>query len=614
MPDPLQNSAQDSSPADADAPVHLFEVAFEVCNQVGGIYTVIKTKIPHIIEHYGDEYTLIGPYYADAAALEFEETGPDRDWMRTLADKIPGLHMGRWLVTGRPRVILIDTSMYRERIADFRFFLWKDHGIDTASNMEADLDEAILFGFAASELFELIQSITTDASLPVKRVAHFHEWQVGIPVIRNGRSRRPIPTVFTTHATILGRYIASNRSDFYEVLDSIDADAEAAGYNIFPRFGIERAAAHSATIFTSVSHITGREAKALLGRAPDEVLPNGIQITRFQAMHEFQNLHMKYKERIHDFVMGHFFPSYTFDLNRTLYFFISGRYEYKNKGFDLFIEAMHELNQRLKKRTNPPTIVSFIITKAAIKNVNVTALENQARFDDMRTLCEDIQSQMGSALLTAAAHGHIPELNELLSEESEVRLRRNIQAFRSKLLPRIVTHDPVHDAEDAILRHIRHRQLFNQADDPVKVVFHPDFLSAHSPLLQLDYDEFVRGCHMGIFPGYYEPWGYTPLECVASGIPAVTSDLAGFGSYAMENIMLSRSQGLMVLPRLNYSFDESLHMLVEALEEFINLNQRERIELRNRTERLGDLFDWTRLIKHYFDAHTMALTRQMSAP
>ncbi|MCB1325084.1 MAG: glycosyltransferase [Spirochaetales bacterium] len=584
---------------------HLFEIAFEVCRQVGGIYTVIKTKIPHMRERYEDDYTLIGPYHAETAALEFETGAIDLPFLKNIEARVPGLRFGRWLVPGKPRVILVNLEAYRPRIADFRYLLWKDHGIDTADYPESDLDDVILFGFAVSEFFEALYAGKTR---PASMIAQFHEWQAGVPILRSQFRDLPLPTVFTTHATILGRYLAGDQANFHESLETVDAKAAATRYHILPRYLIERAAAQGATVFTAVSDVTGQEARALLGIAPARVLPNGIQLTRFQALHEFQNLHVKFKERIHEFVMGHFFPSYTFDLDRTLYFFISGRYEYRNKGFDLFLEAIHLLNRRLKKEQDPPTIVCFVITRAETKSVNVTALENQARFDDIHSICEELEKQMGHVLLEAAAHGRIPELEELLPEDAEVRLRRTIHAFRSKLLPRIVTHDPVHDADDAILSHIRYRQLFNAPEDPVKIVFHPDFLTANSPMLKLDYDQFVRGCHLGVFPGYYEPWGYTPLECIASGIPAVTSDLAGFGSYVLKHISDSRGRGLMVLPRKDRTFEESLALLADYLEEFTRLNRRDRIELRNRTERLGESFDWSHLIKHYFEAHELALT------
>jgi glycogen(starch) synthase len=433
---------------------------------------------------------------------------------------------------------------------------------------------------------------------------------VDVPRIPHNLS--PETTIFTTHATLLGRYLASNSGTFYDHLPFIRPDEEAAKYQIWPRFAIERAAAHASTVFTTVSEVTAYEAEKLLGRRPDVILPNGLNIQKFAALHEFQNLHRQYKERIHEFVMGHFFPSYTFDLNNTVYLFTSGRYEYINKGIDLFIEALHRLNQRMK--TLPamlprPTVVAFIVTRAAVKNINVGVLQNQSMLSELRNTCLELQAEMGRRLFASAARGRIPAYQELLPEDSQVRMKRTIHAFRSHYQPTIVTHDLVDDAGDPTLKHLRHRGLFNAEDDPVKVVFHPEFVTAVSPLIGLDYPQFVRGCHLGIFPSYYEPWGYTPMEAIAMGIPAVTTDLSGFGAYVNRHIPDAAENGVLVLNRKSQSFDAAVEDLTRYLFDFVRLQRRQRIELRNKTERLGELFDWSALVKHYHAAHDLALER-----
>ena len=184
-----------------------------------------------------------------------------------------------------------------------------------------------------------------------------------------------------------------------------------------------------------------------------------------------------------------------------------------------------------------------------------------------------------------------------------------MHVWRSARQPPIVTHDLWDDANDAVLKHLRHRRLFNAADDPVKVVFHPEFLSATSPPLNLDYDNFVRGCHLGIFTSYYEPWGYTPMESIALGVPAVTTDLSGFGAYVQRHVPHHEDQGVLVLNRSGKSFDDGTEDLVNYLVSFARLNRRQRIELRNRVERLGEMFDWSVLVRHYHEAHDLALER-----
>ena len=591
-------------------PPLLFEVAWEVCWQLGGIYTVLRTKAPAMLERWGDRYCLIGPYNPQTAALEFEEQpayGALRETQQRMKDAGLTCYFGRWLIPGRPRVILID---YRARFSSLdldKFTLWQDHGISTPAS-DGEVNEVIAFGYAVAEFFRAFADIVKDRPI----LAHFHEWMGGVAVPRIAHERIPVATIFTTHATLLGRYLAGDNPYFYDHLPFLNPDAEAAKYNILTRFQIEKAATHAATVFTTVSEVTATEAEKLLGRKPDAILPNGLNIQRFAAPHEFQYLHQKYKEKIQEFVMGHFFPSYTFDLDKTLYLFTSGRYEYRNKGMDLYIEALARLNWELKRMSDPPTVVAFIITKAPVKSINIGALQSQSMFEDLRNTCSELQEQMGERLFKAAATGKLPTYGELLPEDSQVRLKRALHAWRTQRQPSIVTHDLWDDAGDPVLKHLRHRGLFNAADDPVKVIFHPEFVTATSPLINLDYEHFVRGCHMGIFPSYYEPWGYTPMECIALGVPAVTTDLSGFGAYVEGNVPGQHKRGIpgiMVINRRTSSFDASTDSLVNHLVRFAQLQRRERIEMRNRVERMGEQFDWSKLCSHYDVAHNIALER-----
>ncbi|MGA3065669.1 MAG: glycosyltransferase [Tepidisphaeraceae bacterium] len=586
----------------------LFEVGWEVCWQLGGIYTVLRSKAPTMIQRWGERYCLIGPYNPQTAAVEFEEMPPSgliEKTLKRLSDQGTGWRYGQWLIPGRPHVILLD---YRARFGQLdsdKFLLWKDHGIGTVAG-DGEVNEVIAFGFAVAEFFRAL-SAEIPARQPV--IAHFHEWMAAIAVPRIAHMKLPVATVFTTHATLLGRYLASDDPEFYQHLPSIQPDQAAGQRNIHPRFAIERAAAHACTVFTTVSQVTGVEAQALLGRVPDLILPNGLNLHRFAALHEFQNLHRKYKEVIHEFVMGHFFPGYSFDLDHTIYLFTSGRYEYRNKGMDLFIEALHRLNGRLKQLPDPPTIVAFLITKAATRHVNVGVLQSQSMFEELRRLCGLIQQQMGQRLFHDAATGRIATGTELIDEDDRVRLKQAIHAWHNGRQPPIVTHDLIDDATDPILQHLRHRGLLNAAEDPVKVVFHPHFLTAVSPLISLDYEQFVRGCHLGVFPSYYEPWGYTPMECVAMGVPAVTTDLSGFGAYIQRNVANHQEQGIYVLNRRTLSFEGAVNELTDHLFQFVQFNRRQRVELRNRVERLGDMFDWSAMIVNYNEAHDLALSR-----
>ncbi len=585
-----------------------FEVAWEVCQKVGGIYTVVKTKVPAMLERWGDNYCLIGPYNPQTAAIEFEETSADEPVRSTLRElKRAGIscYFGRWLVPGKPKVLLLDHKIRHTTLDTDKFLLWQNHGITTPRG-DVEVNDAVSFGFTVFEFFKTL--CERAHGLPI--LAHFHEWQSGVGLLRMAHHHLPVATIFTTHATLLGRYIAASNPHFYEEMEHIDPAAAAQHYNISARYHIERYAAHAATVFTTVSEPTSREAEKFLGRRPEFILPNGLNVQRFTALHEFQNLHSQYKERINEFVMGHFFPSYTFNLDRTIYLFTSGRYEYRNKGIDLFIESLYHLNRRLKEMPNPPTVVAFIITKAAVKNVNVGAMQSRLMLDELTDLCSDFQKRIAQKVLAAAVNGRLPAYEDLISNDFQVQLKRATHAFKRNGLPSIVTHDLVDDAGDPVLQHLRHRELFNQPSDPVKVVFHPDFLSATNPLIGLDYEQFARGCHLGVFPSYYEPWGYTPPECIALGIPTITTDLSGFGDFALKQMPESEQNGVYVLRRQGVATEQSIQAMAKHMFDFSLLSRRERIERRYRTERLADLFDWATLVQHYHKAHDDALQKK----
>ena len=592
-------------PVAVEEPPFLFEVGWEVCWQLGGIYTVLRTKSESMLAKWGDRYWLVGPYNPQTAAGEFEETvatGPVLEALRALAERgIRALH-GRWLIPGRPQTILIDhRSRYGNLDAD-KYLMWADHGIGTHAG-DGEVNDVVAFGFAVTELFRELAR----ASGKRRILAHFHEWMAGVAVPRIAHEKIGVTTIFTTHATLLGRYLAGDNPYFYDHLPFFNADAEADKYQILPRHLIEKAAAHASNVFTTVSQVTSYEADKLLGRRPDFILPNGLDIRRFEAPHEFQHLHAHYKEQIHQFVMGHFFPSYHFDLDRTIYLFTAGRYEYRNKGLDLYIESLYRLNEKLKRVPNPPTVVAFIVTRAPVRNINIDVLHSQMQFDELRQNVSRLSEQIIRRIFGHVVKGEMPLDSELIDGDGRAMLKRAMNAWRSHRQPAIVTHDLHDDANDAVLKHIRHRELFNARHDPVKVVFHPEFVTATSPLISLDYEQFVRGCHMGIFPSYYEPWGYTPMECVALGLPSVTTDLSGFGSYVQQTIEQPREKGVVVLNRRSQGFDGVVDDLVDYLMWFTTLTRRQRIELRNGVERLSEQFDWDALSKHYHEAHQAAL-------
>jgi len=599
----------------------MVEVAWETCNQVGGIYQVLKSKAPLMVQRWGERYCMIGPYNAQSAALEFEETTPT-GWIgrAVQALKAEGLSVrhGRWMISGKPRTLLIEHWQGSDSLSQTKFRLWNDHKISFPSG-DGLIDGVVSFSDAVRRVFEkLVEHATsgpTHAGVPAGQrppiLGHFHEWMGGlaIPMIRH--QQLPVGMIFQTHATLLGRYMASGDEWFYDRLawGTIDQEAEAKHFNIECQHKIERACTHAAHVMTTVSSITGEECFGLLGRAPDVVLPNGLDIQRYNVGHEFQTLHAQCKEKIHRFTMGHFFPSYSFDLNKTIYIFTSGRYEPRNKGFDLCLESMARLNAELKASNLGITVVFFIITKRQTRSLNPAALQTRGVVNEFRRVTDEIMSSVGEKLFKLGATGARVNLDDLVEEHQILRYRRVQQAIKVDRMPPVTTHMIDDDGDDPVLRSIRDLWMFNRQDDPVKVVYHPDFINPTNPLWGMEYDEFVRGCHMGIFPSAYEPWGYTPLESIAMGVPAISSDLAGFGSYVADMNRGNDRPGMAVIRRRGKPFHESAAELTRVMMDFCRLDRRGRIALRNQVEAQSWNFDWSVLGTEYVKAQDLCLQR-----
>lgn len=592
------------------SPTCLVEVAWEVCNQVGGIYTVIRSKAPAMQELPGTRYCMVGPFVNKAILAELELLDDSQDTFglaaAALRKKGYDVHYAQWLITGKPHVVLLNPHTIQDKELNVvKYLLWKNHSVGTPTNHTL-INDVVAFGYLTKLFLDELVKLTSKQ--PV--IAHFHEWMASLPILDIRKERMPVKTIFTTHATQLGRHLAINSPLFYAHLPFFKWEEEAKKFGIEAEAHIEFNCAKSADVFTTVSEVTARECKHLLKRKPEVILPNGLNIERFEALHEFQNLHMKYKEGIHRFVMAHFFPSYSFNLDKTIYLFTSGRYEFKNKGFDLTLEALYRLNQKLKLEKSDLTVVMFFVTKRDFYSLKPEVLQSKAMLQEIFQTCGAIQEQLGKRLFyesTLQEESQFPDLNGFVPEYWKLRYRRTLQSWKTKKNPLVVTHKLVNEGSDEILSFLQAKKLMNGRKDPVKIVYHPDFISSSNPLFGMEYHQFVRGCHLGIFPSYYEPWGYTPLECMANGVPSVTSDLSGFGDYLLSHLPDHDQYGLHVIERGKRTFDWSATQLMDVLYSFLQQTRRERIMQRNKVENNSSHFDWSKLITHYREAYQLAL-------
>ncbi|XP_034529592.1 glycogen [starch] synthase, liver [Notolabrus celidotus] len=587
----------------------LFEVSWEVTNKVGGIYTVIQTKAKITVDEWGENYFMMGPYFDHNFKTQVEGCEPPNPAIRKAMDALINngcqVHFGRWLIEGSPYVILFDVGSAAWNLDRWKGDLWQTCNIGLPFN-DREANDSLILGSLIAWFF---RELTDELGDKQNVIAHFHEWQAG-PGLILARSRRiPMATIFTTHATLLGRYLCAGNADFYNNLDKFDIDKEAGERQIYHRYCLERAAVHCAHVFTTVSQITAVEANHMLHRNPDVVTPNGLNVKKFSAVHEFQNLHATSKVRIQEFVRGHFYGHLDFNLDKTLFFFIAGRYEFSNKGADIFLESLSRLNYLLRFHRNDMTVIVFFIMPAKTNNFNVESLKGQAVRKQLWDTAHSVKEKFGKNLYDALLKGEIPDMNSILDRDDFTIMKRAIYATQRHTLPPVTTHNMLDDATDPILSNVRRIGLFNSRNDRVKIIFHPEFLSSTSPLLPMDYEDFVRGCNLGVFPSYYEPWGYTPGECTVMGIPSVTTNLSGFGCFMEEHVSDPAAYGIYIVDRRFRSADDSCNQLTQFMFSFCQQSRRQRIIQRNRTERLSELLDWRYLGRFYINARRLALNR-----
>ncbi|KAJ8251046.1 hypothetical protein GJAV_G00216640 [Gymnothorax javanicus] len=484
------------------------------------------------------------------------------------------IYFGRWLIEGSPYVVLIDVGFTAWSLDRWKSELWENCGIGVPW-FDREANDAVLFGFLTAWLLGEFAAQCED---PPHILAHFHEWLAGLGLVLCRQRQLPVATIFTTHATLLGRYLCAGNVDFYNNLYEFNLDKEAGDRQIYHR-------------------------------KPDIVTPNGLNVKKFSAVHEFQNLHAQSKARIQEFIRGHFYGHLDFNLDKSLFLFIAGRYEFSNKGADIFLEALARLNYLLRVNHSEVTVIAFFIMPARTNNFNVETLKGQAIRKQLWDTAHTVKEKFGNKLYESLLGGQLPDVSKMLDKEDFTMMKRAIFGSQRQCQPPICTHNMLEDSTDPILNCIRRIGLFNSAADRVKVIFHPEFLSSTSPLLPMDYEEFVRGCHLGVFPSYYEPWGYTPAECTVMGIPSISTNLSGFGCFMEEHIADPSAYGIYILDRRFRSVDESCNQLTSFLLQFCQQSRRQRIIQRNRTERLSDLLDWKYLGRFYIAARHMALAK-----
>ncbi|MDA3944642.1 MAG: alpha-glucan family phosphorylase [Bacteroidetes bacterium] len=533
---------------------YIFETSWEVCNMVGGIYTVLSTKSSQMKELFGDHYITIGPdVWKETRENPYfiEDTKLFAGWRKKLAAKGIKVRIGRWSIKSKPIAILIDfTPLFVKKDSIFTE-LWETFKLDSIHG-PWDYIEPAMFGYAAGQVIESFNE--THLTSENKAIAHFHEWMTGTGVLYLKKHSPQIATVFTTHATYMGRAIAGNGMPLYKDLKNYNPALIADRLNIISQQSLEQTASQQADAFTTVSEITAAECEQFLGRTPDAITINGFDkdfMVDREALAEKRQLSRNKILSIAEAMIGGVLPS------DSLMLINSGRYEFKNKGIDVFIDALAALNN---SESLDREVIAFIAVPANIS-------------------------------------GASKELKKRLSEPEIAKHPTEIPS----------THHLFDPTNDQVLKKMKAAGLNNQSSDKVKLIFVPSYLNGSDGIFDMNYYDFLTAFDLSVFPSYYEPWGYTPLESIAFAIPTITTDLAGFGKWAIQQE--SNSEAVTVVRRNEENYDEIVKAIADRMLSFSQNKKEEMHVIGTQSLELAGHALWPDLISNYQQAWQIALDK-----
>lgn len=539
-------------------PDYIFEVSWEVCNLVGGIYTVLSTKAKTLQKSNKDKVIFIGPdVWQDKPSPYFiEDNKVTKGWLEQA--RLPyGLKVrtGRWDIPGNPIVVLVDFKPLYDHKNELYRLMWDLYGVDSMPAY-GDYDEASAFAWASALVIENYYLYINGKEKNV--VAHFNEWTTAMGMLYLKHFIPGIATLFTTHATSMGRSIAGNNKPLYDYLAGYNGDQMAQELNMVSKHSVEKRAALHADCFTTVSDITARECAQLLERTPDVVTPNGFERNFVPTKKDMPAKRNAAREKLLNVVQcltGHR-PADDAFLIAT-----SGRYEYRNKGIDLYIDAVARMAQR---NDLDREIIAFVLTPGWVDTPRADLLQRMAQSDDYNTPLHDP----------------------------------------------IITHHIHNYDSDNIVNQIHWLGLNNHPDSFVKIVFIPSYLTGNDGLLNMPYYDILVGMDATAFPSYYEPWGYTPLESVAFGIPTVTTQLSGFGQWVISHDASTlKATGVEVLRRYDDSFIAVSQQLADTIVTLSKMSKKEKTAIDNAASKLAAEAEWKNFIVYYQQAYDIALRR-----
>lgn len=611
-----------------------FEVSFECGNKVGGIYAVITSKSKEMKKRYGKNYYTIGFYNPDNYYRDFVAEEPPKN-VKKIFKELEGIGIrcfwGRWIRGHDARLILIDPKEFMEKKSKVKFGkeqitdkninlikrrLWEDYKIDSLRT-GFDFDEPVAWSTAVGILIEKL--VKTNDLKRKKIVAHFHEWLSGAGLLYLLKKKVPVGLVFTIHATRIGRAKSYNGENLIdEVLKGLKEkkcfkDKESHKYKLEAQHLLEKACANHADTFTAVSNIVSEEAKYILGKEADVITPNSLDFDEFFTTDTLTIFHRKYRKPINEFLEAYYSPYYPVKITDNIVFFISGRYEFLNKGVDLFVEALSKLNDRLKEKKLRRDIFAFILIPADIKGPKKEVLESILQYHKIKSLVGEQFFEMKDNIISQILEGKKIDFKRAVGKTFLARTvvwSHFFSRFRGKNAPLSAFELNYDEKDDEIINCLKKNNLLNKADDKVRVIFYPTYLSPTDGLLGMSYQDFTVAISMGIFPSRYEPWGYTPFETAALRVLSLTTDVAGFGSFILKySEKVGKKPAIKVLRIKGRTKKEIVKDLTDMMEKCVFLDKEERIKEKMETRYLVEKLDWKYQIRNYLNAYNLALRR-----
>ena len=538
-------------------PNFIFESSWEVCNKVGGIYTVLSTRAKTLHDKLKDHIMFIGPdvWKEKENPLFEEDASLLKSWRDTAENEDLNVRIGRWNVPGHPIAVLVDFQPYFAIKNDIFALLWEDYGVDSL-HAYGDYDEASMFSYAAGLVVESYYNHILKGRCE-HVVYQAHEWMTGLGALYIQKHVPEVATIFTTHATTIGRSIAGNHKPLYEYLFAYNGNQMAQELNVQSKHSIERETAHHVDCFTTVSEVTNRECAELLDKPADVVLMNGFEKDFVPSKAQFARKRREARRKLRE-VAGALLGT-EFD-DDVMIISTSGRYEFRNKGIDLYMEAM---NRSLRNKDLTRKVLAFVQVPGWV-------------------CCprEDLKERLASG-----------------------------KACDTPLEWPLLTHWLHEMSHDQVIDYMKRYNMWNLPDDKVKVIFVPCYLDGADGIFNMHYYDLLIGMDLTVYASYYEPWGYTPLESVAFHVPCITTNLSGFGLWV--NQLLGKdgelTDGVQVVRRTDYNSSEVADAIKDAVTAYAAFTPQEAEKIRHKAADISEHALWKHFIRYYYQAYDIAL-------